>query len=89
MQVIIVSVQRSKPGHVAIADMTDPERKDLLMTFTAYAGTHKFDGRTVTHHIELSWNQVWSGTDLARDVRLDGDKLIFTSRPAPSPRTGG
>jgi Lipocalin-like domain len=88
MQVIIVADQRSKPGHAAIADMTDPERKDLLMTFTAYAGTYNFDGKTVTHHIDLSWNQVWSGTDQIRDVRLDGDRVILTTRPGPSPRDG-
>jgi hypothetical protein len=88
MQVIIVSDQRSKPGHAAIADMTDQERKDLLKTFTAYAGTYNFDGKTVTHHIDLSWNQVWSGTDQIRDVRLDGDRVILTTRPGPDPRDG-
>lgn len=56
MQVIVVSDQRTKPGHAAIAEMTDQERKDLLMTFVAYAGTYNFDGKTVTHHIDLSWN---------------------------------
>jgi len=88
MQVIIVSDQRSKPGHAAIAEMTDQERKDLLMTLTAYAGTYSFDGKTVTHHIELSWNQVWSGTDQIRDVRFDRERVVFTTRPAPNPRDG-
>jgi hypothetical protein len=88
MQVIIVSDQRSKPGHAAIAEMTDQERKDLLMTFVAYAGTYSFDGKTVTHHIDLSWNQVWTGTDQIRDVRLDGDRVILMTRPGPSSRDG-
>ena len=88
MQVIIVSDQRASPSHAAIADMTDQERKDLLMSLTAYAGTYDFDGKTVTHHFELSWNQVWSGTDQSRDVHFDGNMLIFTSKPAPSPKDG-
>ena len=88
MQVIMVSDQRSKPDHAAIAEMTDQERKDLLMTVVAYAGTYSFDGKTVTHHIDLSWNQVWSGTDQVRDVRLDGDRVTLTTKPGPFPLDG-
>jgi hypothetical protein len=88
MQVIIVSDQRSKPGHTVIAEMTDQERKDLLMTCVAYSGTYTFDGKVVTHHIDLSWNQVWTGTDQIRDVRLDGNRVTLTTRPGPNPRNG-
>ena len=36
----------------------------------------------------LSWNLVWSGTDQIRDVRLDGERLILTSRQAPGANDG-
>jgi hypothetical protein len=53
------------------------------MTVVAYAGTYSFDGKTVTHHIDVSWNQVWSGTDQIRDVHFDGDRVILTTKPGP------
>lgn len=88
MQVIIVNDQRPKPSHPVIADMTDSEAKELLRTLVAYAGTYTFDGKSVTHHIDVSWNEVWTGTDQVRNVRLDAGRAIFTTRPAPSPRDG-
>jgi hypothetical protein len=83
MQVIIAADQRLKPSHSAIADMTDKEAKELLLTMAAYAGTYNFDGKTVTHHIDVSWNEVWTGTHQIRDVRLDGERATFITRPAP------
>jgi lipocalin-like protein len=89
MQVLITNGPRTKPGHEAVADMTDQERNDLMMTMTAYSGTYDFDGKTVTHHIDTSWNEVWSGTDQIRDVRIDAaGRAIFTTRPTPDNKTG-
>jgi Lipocalin-like domain len=33
--------------------------------------------------LEMRWNEVWTGTTVIRDVTRDGDKLIYTTRPAP------
>ena len=89
MQVIIVSDQRSRPGHAAIAAMTDQERKDLLMTLTAYAGTYIFDGKTVTHHIELSWNQVWYGSNPRCPFGWRQDHPHDQARAQPQGRANG
>ena len=88
MQVIIASDQRPQPSQSAIDNMTDKEGRELLRTMTAYAGTYTFDGKTVTHHVDVSWNEVWTGTDLVRDVRLDAGRAILTTRPGPSGRDG-
>lgn len=88
MQAIIISAPRLKPSHSAIEDMSDKEAKELMLTITAYAGTYDFDGKTVTHHVDTSWNEVYSGTDLVRDVRLDAGRATFTTRPTPDNRTG-
>jgi Lipocalin-like domain len=49
----------------------------------AYGGTYKFDGNKVEHHIDISWNEVWTGTTVIRDLKKEGDKLVYTGRAAP------
>ena len=88
MQVIITSGPRLKPSHPTIEEMSDKETRELMMTLTAYAGTYDFDGKTITHHIDVSWNEVYNGTDLVRDVRLDAGRATFTTKPTPDNKTG-
>ena len=86
MIVIITAEQRPKPRD--ISSMTDRERAALFDTVTAYSGTYSFDGKSITHPVDLSWNEIWTGTDQVRDVTLDGNKLLLTTRPAPNARDG-
>jgi hypothetical protein len=72
-----------RPKAESIEKMTDQQRADLHRTMTAYGGTFTFDGSKVVHHIDLAWNEVWAGTTNIRDVQRDGDRIIYTSRPAP------
>lgn len=81
VQVLIVRGNRPKPE--SLSKMTDQQRIDLFRSVTAYGGTYKFDGKTIEHHIDISWNEVWVGTTQTRDVRAEGDRLIYTTRPAP------
>jgi hypothetical protein len=60
MMVLIVRNPRPKPE--GAEKITDQQRIDLFRTITAYAGTYKFDGSTIEHSIEISMNEVWSGT---------------------------
>jgi hypothetical protein len=32
----------------------------------------------VTHHVDISWNQAWNGTDLIRFYKLEGNTLMIT-----------
>lgn len=86
MIVIIAAEHRPKPQD--IAKITDRERAELFDSLTAYAGTYSFDGKTITHHVDISWNEIWTGTDQVRDVKLDGKKLILSTRPAPNSHDG-
>jgi hypothetical protein len=81
MSVLVVGEKRPKPKD--LGKVTDQERIELFKTCLAYGGTFTFDGKTVTHHIDISWNETWTGTDGVRDVRVEGNKLILTSRPGP------
>jgi len=81
MLVLIVRDDRPKPENVE--KMNDQQRIDLFRSMTAYGGTYTFDGKRVEHHIDISWNEVWTGTTVVREITKDGDKLVYTSPAAP------
>lgn len=81
MITVLVSDDRPKPE--SLEKMTDHQRADLFRSMAAYAGTYKFDGNRVEHYVDVSWNEVWTGTTVTRDVRREGEKLVLTTRPAP------
>jgi hypothetical protein len=68
--------------------VTNEERVELFKTVIAYAGTFKFDGKTVTHYFDISWNETWTGSAQVRNVRLEGGKLYISTNPIPRPEDG-
>jgi hypothetical protein len=86
MFVLIVRGDRPKPE--SLDKMTDQQRADLFRSLTAYTGTYKFDGKTILHNIDISWNEVWTGTSQVRHFSRDGDKIILTTNPIPRPTDG-
>ena len=56
----------------------------------AYAGTYTVDttASTVTHHVELSWDQARTGESLLRTYRVQGDRLTLITAPSNDPATG-
>jgi hypothetical protein len=86
MMVLMTRSDRPKPD--SIDKITDEQRGRLFSSMLAYSGSYKFDGKTIEHYIDLSWNEVWSGTAQARDIKKEGDRLIYTTQPAPSPIDG-
>jgi hypothetical protein len=87
MMVMIVGSQRKKPAG-AIA--TPEEAEALITSMLAYAGTYTVDteAHTVTHHIEISWDQARAGTDNVRSYRLEGGRLMLSTEPSADPATG-
>jgi hypothetical protein len=86
MTVLIVKSGRPKVKDVAAID--DATRVELFKTMLAYAGTYTFDGKTVTHHIDISSNESWTGRDQIRNVKLDGRKLVLTTNPQTNATDG-
>jgi len=87
MIVIIVGTDRKKPaGSVA----TPAEAQALLTSLLAYAGTYTLDtaAHTVTHHIEVSWDETRTGESHVRSYRFEGDRLTLTTQPSRDPATG-
>ena len=83
MLALIVWDKNDRPAPESVGAITGEQRANLFRTMVSYGGTYKFDGDTVEHHIDISWNQAWTGSTQIRDVRKDGNRLIYTTRPAP------
>lgn len=86
MMVLIVKDERQKPAD--LAKMTDQERAELFKTMVAYGGTYTLEAMTITHHLDISWNEIWTGTDQVRNIKFDGRKVILSTNPQPRSQDG-
>jgi hypothetical protein len=85
MMVINARSDRHKPaGEIP----TPAEAVDLFKSMLAYAGTYTVEGNQVTHHIDISWNEAWTGADQVRMARFDGNRVHLSTMPSPSPANG-
>ncbi len=87
MIVLIVGSDRKKPvGPVA----TPEEAEALIRTMLAYAGAYTVDSeaKTVTHHIDVSWDESRTGESQLRTYKLNGDRLTLTTPPSNDPASG-
>jgi hypothetical protein len=87
MILIIVAGDRKKPaGPIA----TPEESQALISSMLSYAGTYTVDStaRTVTHRVDVSWNESRTGETYVRNYKLEGDKLILTTPASTDPVTG-
>ena len=79
MYAIGVVEDRPKPHDLV---PTGEEKVKLQESIFAYAGTYKADDEKVVHHVDISWNQFWTGMDLVRFYKLDGNTLTITTARA-------
>ena len=87
MMVIIVGSDRKKPaGTVA----TPEEAEALIRSMLAYAGRYTVDSeaKTVTHHIDVSWDQSRTGESHVRAYKLDAGHLTLVTQPSNDPASG-
>ena len=82
MQAIGTADGRIVPHDVALSD---EERAILHRTMFAYAGTYTIGPDQVIHHVDISWNQIWNGTDQVRFYKLTRNILTITQ---PRGRSG-
>jgi hypothetical protein len=58
----------------------ESERVALHDTMFAYAGTYSVEAGKVIHHVDVSWNEAWTGTDQIRLFEVNGNFLTLTKR---------
>jgi hypothetical protein len=81
MSAIMVAAVRIKPEEAALSDA---EAAQLLKSMCAYAGTYSVEGNKVVHHVDISWNNAWTGADQVRFFTLEGDTLTIETAPNKS-----
>ena len=85
MMVIFVHSERKKPrGAVANAAVSE----ELLKGMVSYTGTYDVRGDTIVHHVDVSWNEAWTGTDQTRFYKFEGDELSLATTKSLDPVEG-
>jgi hypothetical protein len=87
-RMLVLITYGDRPKAESSAKLTDDQRVALFRTMLAYGGTYEFDGKTMTHHVDICSDEIRCGATLVRDVTVDGDRLIYTTRPQPGPLDG-
>ena len=82
---IVVREGRRRPANVV---PSDAEKAALFASMGAYAGTYTIEGDKVTHHVDVSWIESWTGTAQVRQFRIGGNTLHIRSAPAVDPADG-
>jgi hypothetical protein len=72
MMALLVHEKRSPP-------QVDEDRINLHKFMAAYSGRYTVEGAKVVHHVDISWNESWTGTDQIRFLKLQGDKLTINA----------
>ncbi len=75
---VLTSADERKGG------MGDPERAALHRSMLAYSGKYRIEGDDLITTVDVSWNEDWNGTEQRRRFRIEGDRLLIESAPAPS-----
>jgi hypothetical protein len=60
------------------------EQAALLKSMLAYSGRYRIEGDDFITTVDVSWNEIWNGTEQRRHYRIEGDRLFIESAPAPS-----
>jgi hypothetical protein len=80
MLVLITHDGRPMPSRT---DMTDQDRADQYRTLNAYGGTYTFHGDSIEHHIDIAANESRVGSTEIREVKREGNRLTYTTKPQP------
>ena len=85
MLALITRADRKAP---ASGRATAGEAEALFRSMMSYGGTFTIVGDVVTHHVDISWNQTFTGGEQKRHFRLEGKRLILSTQQSLDPIDG-
>src|SRR5215470_1378894 len=81
MMALILHETRSPPK-------VDEDRINLHKYMAAYSDRYTVEGNKVVHHVDVSWNEDFTGLHLVRFVKVEADRLTITTAPGKNAITG-
>jgi hypothetical protein len=84
MMALITRANRKAPAGAPSA----AEAETLFRSMMSYGGTYAIEGNVVTHHVDISWNQSFTGGEQKRTFTLDGDLLKLMTPQSRDPIDG-
>jgi hypothetical protein len=63
---------------------TVEEQAALLQSMVAYSGRYTVEGNRLITRPDVTWNEIYSGTEQVRYYSLNGETLALTTAPQPS-----
>lgn len=85
MLALIVRGERARP---AGTNATPSEAEALYRSMLSYGGTYTIEGNEVTHHVDIAWNQSWTGGAQKRTFTFEDGRLHLATPPSPDPAEG-
>lgn len=82
---LILKNDRQRPEQLP---PSDDEKVGLFDTMFAYSGRYTIEPDRIVHHVDMSWNEAWNGTDQVRYYVIENDTLTISSAPGRSPFDG-
>jgi hypothetical protein len=85
---MIALITRGDRKAPATGKPTTAEAETLYRSMLSYAGSFTVEGGVVTHHVDISWNQTFTGGTQKRHFKFDGDRLILSTPQSHDPIDG-
>lgn len=67
---------------------TPAEKIALFESLFAYVGSYDVEPDRVVHHIDGSWNELWTGTTQTRLLSFEDGRLVYTTPETVDPMDG-
>jgi hypothetical protein len=76
---MVITTADSRPSGSA-----DAVRAALHKSMLAYSGKYRIEGDDFITTVDISWNEIWNGSEQRRHFKIEKDRLFIESAPAPS-----
>ena len=85
---MIALITRGDRKAAATGKPTQTEAEALFRSMLSYAGDYTIEGSEVTHHVDISWNESFTGGAQKRHFKLEGNRLVLSTPQSLDPIDG-
>jgi hypothetical protein len=85
---MIALITRGDRKAAANGRPTQAEAEALFRSMLSYAGPYTIEGDEVTHHVDISWNESFTGGAQKRKFKFDGNRVLLSTPQSLDPIDG-